>query len=126
MDVAARVGGVNLPGLREMQVQRSIGLEKKALFDADNAENNSLIADEGDQQTITFRGTLTGTESERRSVEDDLKALQDADEVDFVTRFPGYTLTGFVTNYTSTLESRMGEKMTQFDLEFIEGQRADE
>ena len=121
MDVAARVGGVDLPGLREMQVSRSIGLEKKAIFDADNAENNSLIADEGDQQVITFRGTLTGTESERRAVENDLKALQNGDKTTFETRFPGYSLDGFVTDYTSKIESRMGDSMTHFDLTFIEG-----
>lgn len=124
MDVAATVGGVDLPGLREMEVSRSIGVEVRGVFDRDNAENNDIIADEGVQQLITFRGTLTGTQAERQSAEDDLKALQDGDQRTFVTRFPGYELDGFVTDYTSTIESRMGGRITHFDLEFIEGERA--
>jgi hypothetical protein len=94
------------------------------VYDVDNAENNDVVPEDGDQQTITFRGTLTGTEAERRAVENDLKALQDGDQRTFKTRFPGYSLDGFVTNYTSSIEARMGETMTQFDLEFIEGERA--
>ena len=125
MTVAATVDGLDLPGLREMEVRREIGVNMRGVYDRDTAERNDGVIESGQTQQIIFRGTHTGTQSQRASADANLEALiGDDDPVEFVTKFPGYTLEGFVTDYSSNLESRMGDSMHQFELTFQQGQRA--
>lgn len=124
MDVAARVGGVDLTGLRQMQVSREFDVETMAVYNPGSAENNDVKATGGTQQQIVFEGTLTGTRAEREAAEDSLRGLEDGSRVSFETRFPGYSLDGFVTSFESGVESRFGTRMHQFTLQFMEGEKA--
>lgn len=123
MSVAATVDGNDLPGLREMRVRREVGIDVRAIYDADNAENNDAIAEAGEQQQITFRGTHTGSDATRAAADSTLEALLGAGQVTFTTRFPGYAVDGFVTGYDSDLESRFGANSHHFSLQFIIGDR---
>lgn len=125
MSVAARVDGVDLPGLRELRVQRSIGVNPKAVYNRSSAENNDIVGEDGVQHEITFEGTHTGSETARASADaalDDLVATKNP--VVFETRFPGYSLDGFVLGYESDREQRHGGRSHQYSLRFMEGTRA--
>ena len=120
-----RVDGIDLLGMRDYQVARSIGIDPNAVFDRESAENNDLVVTEGAQRRVSFEGTITGSDSERQAKDDALDALAPTKEaVTLDTYFPGYSLDGFVTSYTSTQESRFGEERTDFRLAFVEGTRA--
>lgn len=125
MSVAARVDGNDLPGLRQMAVSRSFGVEVNAVYNRTSAENNDVVANEGVRHEITFDGIHTGTHAERRAADDALEALLgQRDPVAFETRFPGYTLQGYVLGYDSNLEARFGENSHHYSLRFVEGTRA--
>jgi hypothetical protein len=125
MDVMLRVDGVDLPGFRDLQVSRSVGVSPNAVFDRDSAENNDAVLDEGVQQTLTFEGIHVGTPAERANAHDALDNLvATADPITLETRFPGYSLEGFVTAYGPTQESRFAGEMNHFAFEFVEGTRA--
>ena len=125
MTVMATVDGVDLPGLRNYAVSRSVGLDVTGVFDRDSAENNDAVFNEGVQQSITFEGTHTGTLADRQAAD---AALTDRvatkDPVTLNTQFPGYTLEGYLTSYNSNLEARFGDGRHDYALEFIEGRRA--
>lgn len=124
MTVAATVDGTDLPGLRELRVRRSIGVNVSANYDRGSAENNDVVGEEGVQQVVTFEGTHTGTASARASADATLDGLVATKEpVDMVLRFPGYTLSGFVIGYDSNLEQRFGGNSHQYSLRFAEGIR---
>jgi len=125
MSVAATVDGNDLPGLRQMRVSRNIEYDVNAIYNKDTAENNDIVPTEGTKQQVVFEGTHTGTDSLRASADSTLQGLIGTDNpVALVTRFPGYTLSGFVTAYDSNLESRFGSNSHHFRLEFIEGVKA--
>lgn len=124
MNVPATVGGHDLAGLREMKVSRDVGFSPNAVYDTDSAENNDVVPEDGVQHRIVFRGTHTGSDSQRATADDNLQSLIDGNQVTFQTRFPGYALDGFVTGYETNLESRFGTQSHQFALTFVEGQRA--
>jgi len=125
MDGYATVDGEDLPGMREYQVERIIGVETSALFDRDSAENNDVVVKDGPQRRITFQGLISGTLSERQTKDaalEDKVATKNAVTLD--TKFPGYAIDGFVTTYNSTLEQQRGGNAHRFRLEFVEGKRA--
>lgn len=125
MNVYATVDGNDLPGMRDYRVRRSVGVDVNAVFDRDSAENNDVIINEGPQHRVVFEGTHTGTLAQRRSADATLDALvATKDPIDFVTKFPGYTLSGYVLNYESDLSVDAGGNSHGFRLEFLEGQRA--
>jgi len=127
MDVWARVDGNDLPGMRDYQVERSIGLEQNAVFsgDRDTAETNEFVAKEGERTIITFEGVHSGTSFERLNADQALDALNTTrNHVDLVTKFPGYTLKVFVTGYKSTLEQQRGGNSHRYRVEMVEGKRA--
>jgi len=127
MDVMLRVDGNDLPGMRDYRMQRSIGVELKAIFNRsrDSAENNDIIMQEGEQQTIAYEGVHSGTLAERQAAD---AALDDIDStknsVTLSTRFPGYDLDVLVINYKSTLEQQRGGNSHRYRIEMIEGTRA--
>lgn len=125
MDVFARVDGNDLPGMRDYRVNRSVGIEVNAVFDRDSAENNDAVFDAGTTTTVTYEGVHSGTLAERQQTDAALDALVGTETaVDFDTKFPGYTLSGFVTGYTSTLEQQQGGNAHRYSLEFTVGERA--
>lgn len=120
-----RVDGVECPGMRQYQLQRSIGTDPAAVFDRDSAENNDIITDEGVTRTVVFEGTHTGPRAERRTADDALdNLLATRENVALETLFPGYTIDGYVTGYNSDFEARFGTGKHTYRLEFTEGQRA--
>lgn len=123
MDVVGRVGGIDLPGLRQFQVSRSFGVEVSPVYYRGSAENNDVVASEGVRQEIVFEGTHSGSREEREAADAELDALVGRDVV-FETRFPGYELEGVVMGYDSNFEARMGPRQHHFTLRFIEGERA--
>ena len=125
MDVAARVDGKDLPGLRQMAVSRSFGINPNPVYNRTSAENNDVVATEGVRHEISFEGTHTGTDAERTAADDALHALiGQQTPVTFETRFPGYNVEGYVMGYNSTLEARFGTGSHHYSLRFIEGTKA--
>ena len=125
MSTMLRVDGIDLPGMRDYQVQTSIDIETNAnIKGGNNAENNDLVIPEGGgrQTTVVFEGTLTGSASSRNTTDDNLRALVPTDTpITLETKFPGYNLEGFVTGYTSRQRADMGEERHDYRLEFVEG-----
>lgn len=119
-NVAATVGGHDLPGLREMQVTRSVGFEVTPVYNRSTAENNLITPSEGTEQRINFRGVHTGTESARATADSNLDALIGQGETTFVTAFPGYDLDGTVLNYDPELSAQRAGNSHTYELEFIE------
>lgn len=125
MSVAARVDGNDLPGLRELRVQRSIGVNPSPVYDRGSAENNDVVVEEGVQHEVTFQGTHTGSASARASADSTLDGLAASkNPVTLETRFPGYSLDGFVVGYDSDYEQRFGGQSHHYTLQFVEGTRA--
>lgn len=125
MDVMLRVDGEDLPGFRDYRMNRSIGIEPRAVFDRDSAENNDLLINEGPQQTVVFEGEHTGSLAQRRAADAALESLlATKNNVTLETAFPGYSLDGFVTAYNSTLENQRGGNSHRYRFEFVEGERA--
>lgn len=124
MNVAARVGGVDLPGLRQMRVRREFSVDVTPLYNKDSAESNDIQASGSVQHQVSFDGTHTGTDSQRAAADDDLEALIGDASTTFETRFPGYSLDGAVMEYESNLESTFGTNMHQYSLRFLEAREA--
>jgi hypothetical protein len=119
------VDGNDLPGMRDYRMNRSVGVTANAVFDRESAENNDVVFEEGQQQTIVFEGEHTGTLTQRQNADAALDALvATQNSVPVETRFPGYTLNCFVTNYESTLEQQRGGNSHRYRIEMIEGTRA--
>jgi hypothetical protein len=124
------VDGVACPGVRELRVRREIGTEVNAIFDRDSAENNDVVITEGPRQTLTFEGVHSGTRSARATADAALRdLLATKTNVTADTYFPGYSLDGFVTNYSSTFDQQrtVGDSQNgshRYRLEFTVGQRA--
>ena len=124
MDVAARVGGVDLPGLRQMRVRREFPTDVTPLYNKSSAEVNDVKASGSTQHQIEFEGTHTGTDSQRAAADDALEALIGDSSTTFETRFPGYSLDGAMMEYESNLESTFGTNMHQYRLRFLEAREA--
>lgn len=130
MNVMLRVDGNDLPGFRDYRVRKEIGTEVKGIFDRESAENNDVLIDQGVQQTVAFEGVHSGSRSERASADAALDALVASENsVTLETRFPGYSLDGFVTAYSSTFEQQrtLGDAQDsshRYRVEFTVGQRA--
>lgn len=124
MSVAARVGGVDLPGLRRMQVNREFEIDPKGVYNKSSAENNDVKASDGVQQQVVFEGTHSGSRSARRSADAALAGLQDGSQYSFETAFPGYVLDGFVVGYETAFEARFGKQRHDYTLRFVEGEPA--
>jgi|APHM01.1.fsa_nt_gi hypothetical protein len=125
MPVMLRLDGEDLPGMRSYEVQKSIGVEPKGVFDRSTAENNDIIVEEGEQTVVVFEGTLTGSASTREAKDDTLRALSPTSQpVTLETKFPGYSLDGFVTDYTSRQRSDMGTERHDYRIQFTEGDKA--
>jgi len=120
-----RVDGIDLPGMRSYQLERTVGTEVKAVFDRSTAENNDIIVEEGEQTTITYEGTLTGSLTSRESTDNQLRALAPTSQpVTLETKFPGYSLDGYVLDYTSRQRADMGEERHDYRIVFVEGIKA--
>jgi len=125
MNVMLRVDGVDLPGFRDLRKNRSIGLSPNAVFGRESADNNDVVVDEGVQESWTFEGTHTGTKTERQNAHNTLNNLvATKNPVTLETRFPGYSIDGFVTAYGPTQESRFGDSLNHYQVEFVRGTRA--
>jgi hypothetical protein len=119
------VDGNDLPGMRDYRMSRSVEVNLNAVFDRDSAENNDVVFEKGQQQTIVFEGEHTGTLTQRQNADAALDALvATQNSVTLQTRFPGYDLDVFVTNYESTLEQQRGGNSHRYRIEMIEGTRA--
>jgi hypothetical protein len=119
------VDGNDLPGMRDYRMSRSVGVNVNAVFDRDSAENNDVVFEEGQQQTIVFEGVHSGTLTERQNADATLEAITPTkNSVTLSSRFPGYDLEVFVTNYESTLEQQRGGNSHRYRIEMIEGKRA--
>lgn len=126
MPVPLRIDGVDLPGFRDYRKERNVGVNVNAVWDeGDGAENNDVMMETGVEERFTFEGTHVGTPQERATQHDTLDNLvATTDPVTLETRFPGYTLEGFVTQYGPTQETRFAGNMHQYRIEFTVGQRA--
>lgn len=119
------IDGVACPGMRQYQKSTELGVDPRAIFDRDSAENNDVVPDAGVTERIVFEGTHTGTQSQRATDDAALSnLLATADPVTCDTAFPGYSLDGYVTAYNSTFEARFGQTKHDYRLEFTVGQRA--
>lgn len=123
MTVPATVGGHDLPGLRDLRVSRSFAKTVKPVYDKTSAQNNDVIGDEGVRHEFVYEGTHTGSNSARATADANLAALEGT-QATLKTRFPGYSLDGYVLNYDSNLEARFGTNSHHFTLRFIEGEPA--
>lgn len=125
MNVMLQVDGVDLPGFRDFRKTRSIGTNVNAVFKRESAENNDIEVDEGVQESWTFEGTHTGTSTQRANAHNTLQNLvATKDPVTLKTRFPGYSVDGFVIGYGPTQESRFGDSLNHYQFEFVQGIRA--
>jgi len=125
MDVVLRVDGNDLPGMRDYRMSRSVGVNVNAVFDRDSAENNDVVFEKGTEQTVVFEGEHTGALTQRQNADAALDALvATQNSVTLETRFPGYDLEVFVTNYESTLEQQRGGNSHRYRIEMIKGTRA--
>jgi hypothetical protein len=125
MSVPLRVDGVDLPGFRDYRTERSVGVQANAVFDRDNAENNDIVFESGTEQRYTFEGVHTGGPTERANATaalNDLVATRE--EVTLETRWPGYSVDGFVVAFDPTQQARFAGEMNHYRLEFLAGQRA--
>jgi len=119
------VDGNDLPGMRDYRVSRSVGVSANAVFDRESAENNDIVFETGVEQTVVFEGVHSGTLADRQNVDAALAGLvATQDSVTLDTKFPGYSLLVFVTNYESTLEQQRGGNSHRYRIEMIEGTRA--
>jgi hypothetical protein len=119
------VDGNDLPGMRDYRMNRNVGVKVNAVFDRDSAEDNGIIFNQGQQQTIVFEGEHTGTLTERQNADAALEAITPTkNSVTLDTKFPGYDLDVFVTNYESTLEQQRGGNSHRYRIEMIQGTRA--
>jgi hypothetical protein len=119
------VDGNDLPGMRDYKMNRSVGVNVNAVFDRDSAENNDVVFENGTEQTVVFEGEHSGTLTDRQNTDAALAALvARQNSVTLETRFPGYSLDIFVTNYESTLEQQRGGNSHRYRIEMIEGTRA--
>jgi hypothetical protein len=119
------VDGNDLPGMRDYQMRKEVGIEVNAVFDRDSAENNDAVFEAGVTRTITFEGVHSGTLTERQNADAALDALVGSkNNVTLETKFPGYNLSVFVTSYNSTLEQQRGGNSHRYRIEMIEGKRA--
>jgi hypothetical protein len=117
--------GNDLPGMRDYRMNRSVGVSVNAVFGRDSAENNDVVFEQGVEQTVVFEGVHSGTLADRRTADAALAALvATQNSVTLSTRFPGYDLDMFVTNYESTLEQQRGGNSHRYRIEMIEGTRA--
>jgi len=124
MDVAARVGGEDLPNHRLMRVSTQFGIDVSSLFNKATAEENDIEPDSSIQTQISFEGTITGTESQRAAKDAALDSLLAESLVTFETRFPGYSLDGVVNEYTSDFEQGTGGNSHDYSLQFQEAREA--
>lgn len=125
MDVMATVDGQPLPGMQDFRMEKTVGMTPTAVFGRDTAENNDVVFEEGTQRTLTFEGVHSGTLAERQTADQALDALVATEnELEFVTRFPGYSVQGFVTGYVSDLNESRGGNSHRFRLQFTEGEKA--
>jgi hypothetical protein len=119
-NVAAKVGGFDLPGMRQMQVTKSVNFDTSAVYNRSSAENNIHTATEGTKQEVTFRGIHTGTESQRASADSNLDSLIGQGETTLQTQFPGYELDGTVLSYNPELSADRAGNSHAYELGFIE------
>jgi len=125
MPVMLRIDGEDLPGMRSYEVSKTIGVEVNPVFDRSTAENNDIVVEEGEQTTVVYEGTLTGSAATREAKDDTLRALAPTSSpVTLETKFPGYDLDGYVTAYASRQRSDMGEERHDYRIEFTEGIKA--
>lgn len=128
-DAMLRLDGIELPGFRDYRVSTSIGVDPNPVFNRESAENNDIINTEGRQRRVAFEGVHTGTQTERAA---DDAALSDRlatkENVTLETRFPGYSMDGYLVGYNSTFEQNRAFGSTtgshRYRIEFVEGQRA--
>jgi len=119
------IDGVACPGMRQYQKRTEVGVEPTAVFNRDSAENNDVVPDAGVTETIVFEGTHTGDQTTRANADAALRDLLATKEpVPCETAFPGYSLEGYVTGYSSTFEARFGQDKHDYRVEFTLGQRA--
>lgn len=119
MDVIATADGVDLPGLRTMEVTKGFETEVDALYGKQSASNNQIVVDDGTRHEFMIEGTHTGSIASRRQADADLESLIGAGEVDLVTRFPGYTKRGKVLNYESNFDASYGTDSHQYRFTFL-------
>lgn len=120
-----RLDGTELTGMRDYRVSKTIEADVNAVFNRDSAENNDIVPTEGPQRTVTFEGEWYGTLAERQANDQTIDALVgDRTNVTLETRFPGYSIDGYVTSYTSDLQQQTGGNSHRYRVEFVEGQRA--
>lgn len=124
MDVVATIDGHELPGLRDMRVEKFLEFEVNAIYNKDSAEDTELVVDTGVQHRFEIAGTHTGTRAEREAADKALDAVIGDDEIDLVTRFPGYTKTGSVTQYRPERNAGYGSGRHDYTLTFIEATEA--
>ena len=125
LDTPIEVDGVACPGLRSLQVERSLQLETKGVFDRDSAESNDILGQSSGVQTVTYEGTHTGPRTERRAADTTLSNLvAERTPITLRTRFPGYDLEGYIISYQSDFRQSFGTGRHDYRLEFVEGQRA--
>jgi hypothetical protein len=125
MSTYLRLDGEDLPGMRDYQVSTELGLDPRAVFDRDSAENNDIVVQDGRLQTVTYDGVISGTLSERQAKDQALDAkVATGDPITLETKFPGYDLEGYLINYTSTLEQQRAGNSHRYRIEFVVGQRA--
>jgi hypothetical protein len=124
-DTMLRLDGTELTGMRDYRVSKTIEADVNAVFNRDSAENNDVVPTGGPQRTVTFEGEWYGTLADRQNKDatlDNLVATKN--NVTLETRFPGYSIDGYVTRYTSELQQQSGGNSHRYRLEFVEGQRA--
>jgi hypothetical protein len=124
MTVPASVGGFDLPGLRDLTVERSFEVNENALAFEDTAENNLIVADSGVSHRIRYRGEFAGTATERQQFDSDINSLIGDEGRTFQTRFPGYSVDGVVLTFRSDFQAQFAGNKHNYELEFLESEPA--
>ncbi len=124
MTVPASVGGFDLPGLRDMTVQREFDVDPNARAFEDTAESNIIIGDSGVMHQIRYRGEFAGTATERQTFDSDINSLIGDEGRTFQTRFPGYSVDGVVLNFRSDFQAQFAGNKHNYELEFLESEPA--
>lgn len=119
-----RLDGTDLPGMRDYQVSREIGLEVNPVFTTGNAtaERNDIVETEGPLRTIVYEGTATGSPEQRQALDGTLTNLEaNQNKITLNTKFPGYNLEGFLIKYDNDQQARLGSQMSHYRIEFAQG-----
>lgn len=115
------IDGIDLQHHTEINEETNQQLSVDEMLFGDGAEDNVVTSSSGATRRVNISGTHTGTRTERQNFDDSMRALIGENKtVEYVSPFPGHTLTVGVDDFDSNLEAgRTGQ--TDYTMTLVEG-----